>query len=273
VNTKASGEHLDRRGAALRGLGFELVQGHRAAVLVERARHAEDGRDHAPIISRTPKIGYDSAVGKFFAAVILVIMIGWLSPMCARLGTQSPFVAAPEPVPQPEAPDAAPVAASTAALVSAGIVESAPKPATKRPSLTVATYGSRKMFPLVNDKYIVSVLRVNKADVPAVGVTMTLSTRMNGNVVERAESGPGQTLAPGSTSYFGLGVSNVVFEELLDRPAEPGNEMEWAVTYRFQDDAPGAKRCFRLRALPRRLEQGLNWLTIGESRKCGTPAE
>jgi hypothetical protein len=212
-------------------------------------------------------------MGKFLALVIIVFVTVWLAPMCAKLGTQAPVVAAPAPLPQPEAPAAVPVAASTVALVSAGAVEPAPKPAVKRPSLTVATYASRKMFPLENDKYIVSVLRENKAAVPVVGVTMTLSTRMNGQIVERAESGPGQTLAAATSSYFGLGVSTVVFDELLDRPAEPGNEMEWAVTYRFMDDAPDTKRCFRLRALPRRIEQGFNWLTIGESRKCDAPAK
>lgn len=216
------------------------------------------------------QIGYALAVGKFFALVIIVFMAAWLAPMCARLTDERSAVVAPVPAVEAIAP---PVSTEPAAAPEPAPTVTAPKPAASRPSLTLATYFSRKMFPVENDKYVVSVLRANKAGVPAVGVTMTLSTRINGSIVEHAESGPGQTLLAGSSSYFGLRVSTVVFEELLDSPAEPGNELDWSVSYRFQDDAPDVKRCFRLRALPRRLEQGLSWLTLGESRKCGAPAK
>lgn len=208
-------------------------------------------------------------MGKFFALVIIVFTVVWLAPMCARLPDERTAIATPIPAAEAIAPPAATEPAVAAVAPEPAPAVAAPKPAVKRPSLTVATYDSRKMFPMENDKYIVSVLRENKAAVPAVGVTMTLSTLMNGHVVERAESGPGQTLAAGSTSYFGLNVSNVVFDELLERPEGSGNAMEWVVTYRFEDDAPGMKRCFSLRALPRRREQGFFWLTIGSSLKCG----
>ena len=204
-------------------------------------------------------------MGKFFALVIIVFMVVWLAPMCARLADERATVAAPVPPAETEP-------AITAAAPEPAPAVEAPKPAAARPSLALATYFSRKMFPVESDKYLVSVLRVNKAGVPAVGVTMTLSTRIKGSIVEHAESGPGQTLPAGSSSYFGLRVSTVVFEELLDSPAEAGNELDWSVSYRFKDDAPELKRCFRLRALPRRLEQGLTWITLGESRKCDAPA-
>ncbi len=201
-------------------------------------------------------------------------MIGWLGPMCARLTDEHTAIATPVPPVEDIAPPTPPepaVAPEPEPEPEPEPAVAAPKPAAKRPSLTVATYDSRKMFPMENDKYIVSVLRENKAAVPAVDVRMSLSTLMNGHVVERAESGPGQTLAAGSSSYFGLNVSNVVFDELLERPEESGNAMEWLVTYRFKDDASDVKRCFRLRALPRRLEQGFTWLSLGESRKCDAP--
>lgn len=214
-------------------------------------------------------------MGKFFALVIIVFMVVWLAPMCARLTDERSAIATPVPPVEDIAPPVPPQPTVTTAEPepSPAPAVAAPKPAAARPSLTVATYDSRKMFPMENDKYIVSVLRENKAAVPAVDVRMTLSTLMNGYVVERAESGPGQTLAAGSSSYFGLSVSNVVFDELLERPGEPGNAMEWVVTYRFEDDAPAMKRCFSLRALPRRREQGFTWLTTGSSRKCGAPAK
>jgi hypothetical protein len=129
------------------------------------------------------------------------------------------------------------------------------------------------MLPEENGKYIVSVLRANKAGVPVSGVRMTLTTRIQGQIVERAESGPAQILAAKSTSYFGLGVSTLVFDELLDAPEDRGSGLEWSLTYRFASDAPGTLRCFRLRALPRRLAPaGITWLARGESHICDPAA-
>lgn len=183
-------------------------------------------------------------------------MVVWLAPMCAKLPDDLstvavPVAVAPVPIPVP-----------------------VPVVAPKRPPLTLTTYRTRKMFPVGNDKYLVSVIRGNAATVAAAGVRMTLTTRMKGQIAERAESGPGQSLAAGSTSYFGLSISTVVFDELLLTPAEPGNELEWTLSYRFQDEAPAVKRCITLRALPRRREpEGITWLPLGESHKCDAPAK
>ena len=205
-------------------------------------------------------------MGKFFALVIIVFMVVWLAPMCAKLPDDLSTAAAPVP-----APAAAPVVSTVTAPVPAPVPVAVlkPKAASERPALTLTTYRSRKMFPLENDKYIVSVIRANKAEVPALGVRMTLTTRLKGQIAERAESGPGQSLAAGSTSYFGLNVSTVVFDELLNAPEEPGNELEWNLSYRFQDEDSAVKRCFTLRALPRRREpEGITWRPLGESHKC-----
>lgn len=211
------------------------------------------------------------AVGKLFAALIIVVMIAWLGPMCSRLPAELSTVA----VPVARIARIAPVASTAtapapAATPPASAPASAPavKPLPERP-VTVAPYRSRKMFPAENGKYIVSVIRANRADVPATGVRMTLTSRIKGDIVERAESGPAQTLSAGTTSYFGLTVSTVVFDAILDGPEDRRSGLEWALSYRLESDAPGVTRCFRLRALPRRREpQGLAWLALGESQKC-----
>ena len=208
-----------------------------------------------------------SSVGKLTAAAIIIVAFVWLGPMCASLP-------APGVLPMPIAalaPEPA-VAASTAPAIAAAPVPAPVAPVVKpaaRPGLTAAPYRMRKLPPIEGDKYIVSVLRANKADVPAVGVVMTLTTLVRGLVVERVESGPGQTLGAGTTSYFGLGVSTVVFDEVLDSSEAPGTELDWALAYRFQDDPATARRCFVLRTQPRRREpEGLTWTTLGQSTAC-----
>ena len=206
-----------------------------------------------------------SAVGKFFALFIIVFMVVWLAPMCARIPDNLTTTAAPLPT----AVVAPGISTVTMPAPAPGAALAKPAPIQARPPLTVATYRSRKMFPMTDDKYIVSVLRTNKAEVAAVGVTMTLTSHMKGQNIERSESGPGQTLGAGTTSYFGLTVSTVVFDELLSAPEEPGTELEWFVSYRFQDDAPDMKRCTVLKALPRRREpEGITWLARGQSHQC-----
>lgn len=205
-----------------------------------------------------------SAVGKFFAALIVVIVFIWLGPMCASLPSGLPTVAAP-PAPPAPAPAPEPIAAPPS---PAPEPKPAPKPALERP-VTLATYLSRTMFPEENGKYTVSVLRANRSAESAVGVRMTLTTRVRGEIVERSESGPGQSLAAGSSSYFGLGVSTALFDMLLDGPEDRRSGLEWSLSYRLTSDAPGTTRCFRMRALPRRREPtGIAWLALGESQKC-----
>lgn len=199
-------------------------------------------------------------MGKLFAALLIVFMIGWLGPMCSRLPADLSTVAAPAAPPEPD-----PTSEST-------VAPPALKPAPEGP-VTVATYPSRTMFPEENGKFIVSVLRANRAAERAVGVRMTLTARVRGDIVERAESGPAQSLAAGSTSYFGLGVSTSVLDAILDGPEDRRSGLEWLLTYRLESDAPDAARCFRLRALPRRREPaGIAWLALGESQKCAPGA-
>ncbi len=186
--------------------------------------------------------------------------------MCAKLPDNVSTVSIPVAI-----PDLAPVVTAVRAPAPAPVA-APPEPAPAHPPLTVETYRLKKMFPMENDKYIVSVLRENKAEASAIDVTMTLSARVKRETVEYVESGPGQTLEAGATSYFGLRVSTVVFDEILDAPEEAGTEIEWSVSYRFQDDAPDERRCFRLQALPRRREpEGISWLNLGKSHECATP--
>jgi hypothetical protein len=202
-------------------------------------------------------------MGKLFAAMIIAFMIGWLSPMCARLPKDLAAVPAPPPAAETAAPVEAPAAAPEPVAVP-------PAPASVPLSpVTISTFRSRSMFPVEGESYVVSLLRSNHADVNAEGVRLAVAARVKGEVIERAESGPGQTLAPGSASYFALPVTTEVFDYLLDGPEDVGNRLEWTLTYRLETDPPDAKRCFGLHALPRRREpSGLRWLPLGQSRKC-----
>lgn len=203
-------------------------------------------------------------MGKFFAAMLIAFMIGWLSPMCAHLPNDLAAISSPTPAAAPAEPVLAPEP------VAAPAPAPAPAPAAVPLSpVTITTYRSRSMFPVEGESYVVSILRRNHADVPAVGVRLAVAARVKGEVIERAESGPGQTLAPGSTSYFALPVTTEVFDYLLDGPDDSGNRLEWTLTYRLETDAADAQRCFGLRALPRRREpSGLLWIPLGQSRRC-----
>jgi len=204
-------------------------------------------------------------VGKILAVVLLVLMGVWLAPMCSRLpvdlSTQS---APPAPVIAP-APVAEPVAAPAP-------VPEPPAPAPKREpqgNIGLATFRVRAMFPVENEKYVISILRANSSDEDASGARMTLTARRKGTILERSESGPGQKLRAGSKSYFGLPVATTVIEELLDAPYDDGTGLEWSLTYRLAGDAPGETRCYRLKALPRRRgASGVEWVPQGESHVC-----
>ena len=135
--------------------------------------------------------------------------------MCAKLPDNVSTVSIPVAI-----PDLAPVVTAVRTPAPAPVA-APPEPAPAHPPLTVETYRLKKMFPMENDKYIVSVLRENKAEASAIDVTMTLSARVKRETVEYVESGPGQTLEAGATSYFGLRVSTVVFDEILDAPPRP----------------------------------------------------
>lgn len=204
-------------------------------------------------------------MGKFSALVIVVFTVVWLAPMCSKLPADLSTFSAP-------AVPAAPVVSTVTA--PAPLPEPAPAAAPKPASVplspvTISTYRSRSMFPVEGESYVVSVLRRNHADVRAVDVRLAVAARVRGEAIERAESGPGQTLAPGTTSYFGLPVTTEVFDHLLDGPEDSRSGLEWTLTYRLESDAPGATRCFGLRALPRRREpSGLVWIPLGQTRKC-----
>jgi hypothetical protein len=208
-------------------------------------------------------------MGKFFALVITVFTVVWLAPMCANLPSDLSAVAAP-------AAPAAPVVSTVTAPapVAAPAPEPPPAPAAIPLSpVTISTYRSRSMFPVEGESYVVSVLRKNHSEVRAEGVRLTVAARVKGEVMERAESGPAQVLAAGTTSYFGLPITTEVFNYLLDGPEDKRSGLEWVLTYRLAGDAPGETRCFGLRALPRRREpSGLSWVQLGQTRKCEPPA-
>lgn len=204
-------------------------------------------------------------MGKFFAALIMAYAVLRLAPMCAKLPSDLSTLSTPA---APSAPVVSTVTAPSPEPAPAPA--SAPAPAAVPLSpVTITTYRSRSMFPVEGESYVVSVLRRNYAEERAVAVRLSVAARVKGEVMERAESGPGQTLAPGTTSYFGLPVTTEVFNYLLDGPEDNRSGLEWTLTYRLESDAPEVKRCFGLRALPRRREpSGILWVPQGQSRKC-----
>lgn len=210
-------------------------------------------------------------MGKFFALVIAVVTVVWLAPMCANLPSDLSTLSTPA---APSAPVVSTVTAPSPEPEPSPAPASAPAPAAVPSSpVTITTYRSRSMFPVEGESYVVSVLRRNHAEERAVAVRLSVAARVKGEVMERAESGPGQTLAPGTTSYFGLPVTTEVFNYLLDGPEDNRSGLEWTLTYRLESDAPEVKRCFGLRALPRRREpSGLQWVPQGQSRKCDPAA-
>ncbi len=209
-------------------------------------------------------------MGKFFAAIIIAFMIGWLSPMCSHLRENVSTI----PVPSPAVAPSEPVLPETVeAPVEAlePVPAQAPVPERAAPRLvTVAPYRSTKMFPEIDGgRYLVSILRANLSDVAATGARLAVAARVRGEIVERAQSGSGQTLPAGSTTYFGLPVSVDVFDDILDGPDDQSSALDWTLTYRFEDDAPGTTRCYGVSALPRRREPtGLVWRTFGQTSVC-----
>jgi len=219
-------------------------------------------------------------MGKFFALVIAVVTVVWLAPMCANLPSDLSTLSAPVAPAAPAAPVVSTVTATAPAAPAAPEPVPEPKPAAvTAPAavplspVTISTYRSRSKFPVEGESYIVSVLRKNHSEVRAEGVRLTVAALVKGEVMERAESGPGQSIAPGASSYFALPVTTEVFDYLLDGPEDKHNWLEWVLTYRLASDPPGETRCFGLRALPRRREpSGLTWVQLGQTRKCEPPA-
>jgi hypothetical protein len=171
-----------------------------------------------------------------------------ISPV--EVGTVAPALKA-EPA-KAEAPKA--VAKSTAAATGEGLV--------------ATTYRSKKMFSENNGQYLVAITRENKAAVNAVDIRMTLTVKGSGQVIGKIANRSGETQKPGAADYYGLSVPKGVVDAILDGPEnEPGTELEWNITYKLEGD--DAKRCFSLRAVPRRRDpEGITWIKRGSSASC-----
>ena len=204
-------------------------------------------------------------MGKLTALIIIVFTAVWLGPMCARLPVDLSSVAAPVAtvVPDP-APVAAPVA--TPAPVTT--------PASDTAAVVVIAYRMKKMFPITDDRGRVSVLMRNDSDRDAVGMRLTMNARKNGKIIEHDSVNSPFTVAAGSSTYRGLFVSVNFLDALFVVPPEPGVELQWALTYHLDGDAPDIKRCYNLRALPRTREpEGIIWTPLGSSTVCPPPAQ
>lgn len=195
-------------------------------------------------------------MGKLFAALIIGVLLGWLGPMCSKLPDDLSSIAVP-------------AASSPAPISTPPVAPPPPAAAEERPALIVATYRMKKIFPQTQGKYLIAVRGSNRADVPAVDVMMTLFARRKGTVVERGDSAYPWTLEAGTSSYYSIGVSTGVIDDILAGPEAPGTELAWSLSYRLEGEEPDSRRCFLLRALPRRREpEGIDWRTLGESNEC-----
>lgn len=199
-------------------------------------------------------------MGKFFAAVIIVVSIVKLAPMCARLPANLTAAAPVAAVP-------APVAVSTAAAP-------APAPAAKpaypldKQAVTVATYKMKRSFKISDGRAMVSVSVRNGSELDAHDLRLTLAVRRGGKNAEKTGTGSFE-LAASTSVYRGLYVTTASLDALLAEPAEAGAELRWDLTYRLEGDEPGAKRCFTWRALPRvREPEGADWKNLGETHLC-----
>ncbi len=211
-------------------------------------------------------------MGKFFAAVIIVVSFIKLAPMCARLPSNLAAVsgeapAAPEPV--AVSTEAAPAAAPVAPVPAAA---SAPAPRVVEPtgksSVTVNTYRMKRPFRIVDGRAMVSVSVRNAGETGATDMRLTLTTRLGGKNAEKTGTGRFE-LAASTSVYRGLYITTASLDALLAEPAEEGAELRWDLTYRLESDAPEVKRCFTWRALPRAKEpEGADWKEFGTSQLC-----
>lgn len=211
-----------------------------------------------------------SRMGKLTALIIFVFTAMWLGPMCAQLpppGTpgevaqMKPSAAAPAaPVPAP-AVEPAPVPVPVAAPV--------PTPAPEGPAVVVSNYRSRKMFPISDGNVKVSVLLTNTSDRVAQDLRLTLTVAAANLPAESARVNYPFAIAASSAVYRGLTVSSIALDALLSDATGGKSEMRWDLSYHLDGDAPGAKRCFALRSLPRPREpEGVAWKTLGTSTDC-----
>jgi len=207
-------------------------------------------------------------MGKLTALILTVFTAMWLGPMCARLPAPGEVAVtapapAPEPVPAP-APAPAPVAAP----------EPPPKPApvaapADGPGVVVSNYTSRKMFAVADGNAKISVLLTNKSEQDAKDLRLTLSVSPASLPAESARVNYPFSIAASSAVYRGLTISSAALDALLGDAGVGASEMRWDLTYRFDGDAPGARRCFTLRSLPRPHEpEGVEWKKLGTSTEC-----
>lgn len=205
-------------------------------------------------------------MGKLCAAAITAMTVAWLGPMCASLPANKPVAAAlapaplPKPAPTPAVSSAAPVAAPTAA----------PAAVSGDQILFLSTYRLKKPFPTSDaekGRLMIPLYRENRAAVPVVDARLILIARHEGVELDRAEGSLPPALAPGSTGYLSLTLSSAAVEKILDAPTGAGDELDWALTYKLEGS--DQRRCFRLRALPRRgVPGGIEWTIIDSSRAC-----
>ncbi len=220
-------------------------------------------------------------MGKFFAALIILFTFIKLAPMCARLPNDLTAVSSasqtavvistaelvsPAAAPVAAAPVVAPAPAPIAAPVK--VVPPAPK-AVEGKGVIVIAYRLKKMFPISDGRGRVSVLLRNDSEQKAVDLRLTMNAVRQGAVTESDKTNIPFTVDAGTGAYRGLYATAGFLDAVLANPPEEGVELQWNLTYRLEGDAPDAKRCFSLRALPRTREpDGIVWNPLGSSTTC-----
>lgn len=199
-------------------------------------------------------------MGKFTAALIILFSFVKLAPMCARLPGDLTAVSSVSKTA---------VAVSTVEFVAPAAAPVAAPKGDDGKGVVVIAYRLKKMFPIDDGRGRVSVLLRNDSERKAVDLRLSMSAVRQGAVTESDRTNIPFTLDAGTGAYRGLYASAGFLDAALSNPPEAGVELRWKLTYRLEGDAPEAKRCFSLRALPRTREpEGIVWNPLGSSAAC-----
>lgn len=184
-------------------------------------------------------------MGRFFAAAIIAAALVWLRPMCAGRPTGTAHVA-------PVAP-AAPLA---------------PRPAKERPPVVIKTRALKTPFLTNRVDYTVPAYLVSRSALAAEDLLITMFTRVKGETIQRSDTAYPWTVSPGADIHFMTPSGRETMDDMLAGPPEEGTEIEWSVSYRLAGEDPGSRRCFRIRAVPRREGGGIAWRALEETSVC-----
>lgn len=190
-------------------------------------------------------------MGRFLAALLIALAILWLRPMCAV-----------RPAGTAEQSPVAPVAPAVTAAPAA------PRPSAERPPIVIRTRALLTPFLTNGVDYGVPAVLESRSALPAEDLLISMFTRVAGVIVQRSETAYPWTVSPGATAHFRMPSGVETMNEILARPTAAGTSVEWSLSYRLAGEDPDSRRCFRIRAVPRREGGGIAWRTLEQTSAC-----